>query len=77
MLPDPHHLPASLSKHLVNVSIPLTIRLDLFSPEFRVLSCRTMMIRASVPVAAIHKHRDSGPGEHDVGGASHISEGTC
>lgn len=77
MLPDSYHLPARLSKPLVYVGVALSIRLELVHPEVGVLPCRTMMIRASMPVATVHEHSYPGSSEHYISCPPHIGHWTC
>jgi hypothetical protein len=77
MLPDSDNKPASLAKTGVCVGIARSIALHLLRPVSSVSLRREVMLRATVPKAAIQEDRNPLPGEHDVGGPPQLLKRWC
>lgn len=70
MLPDPDDRPARLGESLVGVAVAPSVRLDLLTPELRVVGRPCGVFRAPVPEAPVDHDDDSGPGEDEVGSSA-------
>lgn len=68
MLPDAEAYPSSLSETLVSVTVTLDGLCHLLRPERGVRDRHRMVLRASMPKAAVEKYGDPGPCEHQISG---------
>lgn len=64
--PDSDDPPPFPLEREVRVGVTPAVAVDLCSPPLHVLSRQPAVKRASVPVAAVHKHGHARPGEDDV-----------
>jgi hypothetical protein len=66
VLPYANHLPALSTEQLVMPSIPLPVRQELRSPQFRVGLRQVRVLLTEVPEAAVDEHRYARPREDEV-----------
>ncbi len=64
MFPESKHRPASLLEERVEPFVTVHVGLNLARPVFGVGLCHGVVLRASVPEAAIDEDRDVGPCEN-------------
>lgn len=72
MLPVAAHRPTGLAEPIIRVAVPLSVRGDLGSPERPIGAWNDVVLRTTVPVAAVDEYRDPTPCEDDVPAASTI-----
>lgn len=72
MLPNPHDGPAGFDQPAVGVSVPGSVRLDLRGPEFGIRRRDRVVIRASVPEAAVQEDGHLVASESEVGGTPDV-----
>lgn len=70
VLPDPDHFPPGLHEKSIGLLVPASISSDLVRPELRVCDRHGVVLRASVPEAAIDEDSHLRPGEDQVGGSA-------
>ena len=74
MLPNPDDLPSRGAQELISFLVPGSISLDLGGPVGLVgLGCN-VVLRASMPEAAVQKHCNAGALEHEICPASNVGE---
>lgn len=66
MLPDANCSPAHVEQFPVNAPVTRRVSLDLGSPELGVRLRRSVMLRTSMPEAAVDEDSESGSWKHDV-----------
>jgi hypothetical protein len=64
--------PPCVPQSLIGVGVAGNIAIDFGSPKFGVLLGWPVVLRASVPEAAVEENRNPGAGEDDVGRASDL-----
>lgn len=76
MLPDSKAYPASLFKVPIGIDVPRPVASDLISPEIGVRHRGRVMLRATMPEAAIEEDSDPGLRKHKVSGSPEAFDGT-
>lgn len=66
VLPYPNHAPPSFAQPLVSIAITSSVPFELLAPPISVVLRPRPVLRAAVPIAAIHEHGDSMPGENNI-----------
>src|SRR5581483_6293017 len=71
---EPKDLPVSRLQAPVRIAVPGDVGFKLACPPLRVRLWSRAMTRATVPEAPVHKDRDAGAREDDVGAAMHARD---
>lgn len=72
MFPMADYSPAGGGEPSVGLGVALTVLYNLQIPVVAVGSWALIVIRATMPKAAVNEDRDLGPGEDDVGCATQV-----
>jgi hypothetical protein len=75
VLPDADDIPTRLAKELVDLAIALAVPAHLLSPVASVGDCDGVVLRATVPKAAVDEYGDLRAGEQQVRGVAQIWKG--
>lgn len=70
VFPDPDHGPASRAEEFVRCDVATTVGFDFLHPPFAVVLRERLVLRAAMPEAAVHEHRNVCTGKDDVGAAT-------
>ena len=69
VFPDANHMPSSLDKLAIGISVSVLIRFDLLAPPIGILLRPGPVFGTAMPKTAIHEDGDSKPWERHIGGA--------
>jgi hypothetical protein len=72
MFPEAEHRPSGVFKQLVSLPIPLHVPAELLGPEATVGARGGVVLRTTVPEAAVEEDGDPGASENEVGPAADV-----
>ncbi|MBB5912008.1 hypothetical protein BJY24_000875 [Nocardia transvalensis] len=74
MFPDPDDIPSRIGEHPVGFLVSVPVPSDLLVPKLAVTARGAIMLRASVPIAAVTEDGDFRANEYDIGTSSQLRQ---
>ena len=77
MRPEPQHSPSCGSEQSCRIPVANSVAVDLRGPVACIRLWRCMMLRASMPEAAIHENRNLRAAKDQIGSSPNLRERSC